>query len=102
MKFSFKAEVEGLMITLTAERIYRSKQSERFKLTINGTDSVIVVQTNRPAVEEKKNGKAPQWHIAEGKIGNKTKLENVYQQLEKAIRKQPSSFQRTLNFIQQF
>ncbi len=102
MKFSFKAEVEGMMITLTAERIYRSKQSERFKLTIVGTDSVIIVQTNRPAVEEKKAEKAVQWHVVEGKIADKNKLENVYQQLEKAIHKQPSSFQGTLNFIHQF
>ena len=91
-----------MILTLTAERIYRSKQSERFRLTIVGTDSVIVVQTNRPAVEEKKSGKAAQWHIVEGKIKDKTKLDNVYQQLEKAIHKQPSSFQGTLNFIYQF
>ncbi len=91
-----------MMITLTAERIYRSKQSERFKLTIVGTDSVIVVQTNRPAVEETKAEKAAQWHIAEGKIRDKTKLTNVYQMLEKAIQKQPPSFQGTLNFIHQF
>lgn len=102
MKFSFTAEVDGMIVTLTAERIYRSKQSERYKLTINGTDSVIVVQTNRPAVEEMKQKKAAQWHIAEGKISDKNKLANVYQQLEKAIQKQPSSFQGTLNFIHQF
>lgn len=102
VKFSFTAEVDGMILTLTAERIYRSKQSERFKLTIAGTDSVIVVQTNRPAVEEKKSGTNAQWHVAEGKIIDKNKLTNVYQQLEKAIRKQPSSFQGTLNFIHQF
>lgn len=102
VKFLFTAEVDGMIVTLTAERIYRSTQSERFKLTINATDSVIVVQTNRPAVEEKKAGKAVQWHIAEGKIMDKNKLANVFQQLEKAIRKQPSSFQGTLNFIHQF
>ena len=91
-----------MMITLTAERIYRSKQSERFKLTIVGTDSVIVVQTNRPAVEETKGGKAAQWHIVEGKIRDKNKLTNLYQMLQKAIQKQPPSFQGTLNFIHQF
>ena len=102
MKFSFTAELDGMTVTLTAERMYRSKQAERYKLTINGTDAVIVVQNNRPVVEEKKSGKAMQWHVAEGKIMDKTKLANVYQKLEKAIQKQPSSFQGTLNFIHQF
>ena len=90
------------MITLTAERIYRSKQSERYRLTIAGTDYQIVVQTNRPAVEEKKKGSAAQWYIAEGYADDKTKLTNVYQQLEKAIAQQPRSFQGTLNFIDHF
>jgi len=102
VKFSFKAEVDGQLLTLTAERIYRSKQSERFKLSITGTDYILIVQPNRPFVEAKNNGKAAQWHIVEGIAQDKSKLEKVYQQLEKAIKNQPPSFQGTLNFINQF
>lgn len=102
MKFSFTAEVDGLIITFTAERIYRSQQSERFKLTIAGTNSIIIVQTNRPATEAKRNGKAMQWHVAEGFVFDASKLRDVYQQLEKAIHHQPQSFQGTLNFVNHF
>ncbi len=91
-----------MMITFKAERIYRSQQSERFKLTIAGTNSTIILQTNRPATEIKKNNKTTQWHIIEGAVFNKAKLENMYQQLEKAIHHQPASFQGTLNFIDHF
>ena len=90
------------MLTLTAERIYRSKQSERYKLTITGTDYAIIIQTNRPAVEEKKGGKTIQWHIVEGKADKQTALDDVYKQLEKAITNQPARFQGTLNFINHF
>ena len=102
MKFCFKAEVDGLILTLTAERIYRSQQAERFKLTITGTDYMIVIQTNRPAAEIKKSSKTVQWHVVEGKTEDKQRLENVYRQLEKAIHNQPRSFQGTLNFIDHF
>ncbi len=102
MKFCFKAEVDGLMITLTAERIYRSKQSERFILSITGTDYTVIIQSNRPAAEAKNSGKAIQWHVVEGTTLDKTKLEPVYKQLEKAMNKQPPSFQGTLNFIDKF
>ena len=90
------------MLTLTAERIYRSKQSERFRLTITGTDYNIIIQTNRPLIDATKGNKVMQWHVVEGKTDDKTKLEPVYKQLEKALAKQPSSFQGTLNFIDRF
>lgn len=90
------------MLTLTVERIYRSKQSERFRLSITGTDYKIIIQTNRPAVELTKTNKAVQWHVVEGKAEDKAKLEPVYKQLEKVIEEQPGSFQGTLNFIDHF
>ena len=91
-----------MLLTLTAERIYRSKQSERYRLTITGTDYSLVLQTNRPAVEEKKNTKTVQWHIVEGVALDKDRLENVYKQLEISIDKHPSFIQGTLNFINHF
>jgi hypothetical protein len=100
--FSFKADVDGLVLTLTAERIYRSKQAERFILRIVGTDYKLVVQTNRPAVEAAKSGKTIQWHVVEGNADDKARLESVYKQLEKALQQPPSSFQATLNFIDHF
>ena len=91
-----------MVLTLTAERIYRSKQSERFRVTITGTSYKIIVQTNRPAVESTKGNKTIQWHLVEGNTEDKTKLEQVYKHLEKSLLKQPSSFQGTLNFIDRF
>lgn len=90
------------MLTLTAERIYRSKQAERFRLSITGTDYKIIIQTNRPAVESTKTNKTVQWHVVEGKADDKAKLEPVYKQLERELDRQPSSFQGTLNFIDHF
>ena len=85
-----------------AERIYRSKQSERFKLTIIGTEYELILQTNRLAMEAKPKGKAVQWHIVEGTAFDKARLENVYRQIERYINDLPSSFQGTLNFIDHF
>ena len=102
VKFSFKAEVDGLMVTLTAERIYRSKQSERFKLSITGTSYELIVQTNRPLAQAKPNGKAAHWYIIEGTAYDKTRLDKVYRQLEKYSNHLPASFQGTLNFIDHF
>ncbi len=102
MKFSFKAEVNGQWLTLDAERIYRSQQSERFKLSITGTGYVVMVQTNRPAASAKNKGKTAQWHMVEGKTEDKTMLDQVYAHLERALQNQEPVFQGTLNFIDHF
>ena len=78
MKFTFKAEMQGLLITFTAERIYCSKQNERFRLTLVGSSDSIIVQNNRPAVEAKKLNKSVQWHVVEGIVQDKAALIPVY------------------------
>lgn len=99
MEFTFKAELQGLMITFCAERIYCSKQNERYRLTLAGSGQSIVVQNNRPAIEAKKLDKTVQWHVVEGTVQDKTALLPVYKKMEETIRDIPPVLQGTLNFI---
>jgi hypothetical protein len=99
VKFTFKAEMQGLMITFTAERIYCSKQNERFRLTLVGSDESIIVQNNRPSIEAKKLNKPVQWHVVEGKVQDKAALLPVYKKIEETINNIPRVLQGTLNFI---
>jgi hypothetical protein len=99
VKFIFKAELQGLMITFTAERIYCSKQNERFRLTLANSKESIVVQNNRPATEAKKLNKPVQWHVVEGIVQDKTALLPVYKKIEETINNVPRVFQGTFNFI---
>ena len=99
VKFSFTADVDGLPVTFTAERIYRSRQAERYRLTIAGSSYTIVVQSNRPLLEGKITAKTAQWYVAEGDANDKKHLDAVYKQLEKALENTPATLQGTLNFI---
>ena len=99
VKFIFKAEMQGLMITFTAERIYCSKQNERFRLTLAGSNESIIVQNNRPAIEAKHPGKPIQWYVVEGVVNNKEALLPVYRKMEETINNIPRVLQGTLNFI---
>jgi hypothetical protein len=99
VKFTFKAEMQGMMITFTAERIYCSKQNERFRLMLVGSDESIIIQNNRPAIEAKKLNKPVQWHVVEGKVQDKDALLPVYRKIEETINDIPRVLQGTLNFI---
>jgi hypothetical protein len=57
VKFNFKLEVEGRDFTFEAERIYRSKQVERFRITAIGTGQFLIIQSNRPLIEAGKTDK---------------------------------------------
>ena len=87
------------MITFTAERIYCSKQNERFRLTLAGSNESIIVQNNRPTIEAKKLDKPVQWHVVEGTVQDKTALLPVYRKIEETINNIPHVLQGTLNFI---
>jgi len=87
------------MITFTAERIYCSKQNERYRLTLVGSNESIIVQNNRPAIETKKLNKPVQWHVVEGKVEDKAALIPVYKKMEETINNVPRVLQGTLNFI---
>jgi len=91
--------MQGLLITFTAERIYCSKQNERFRLTLVGSNESIIVQNNRPAIETKKINKSVQWHVVEGIVQDKAALLPVYKKLEETINNIPRVLQGTLNFI---
>ena len=82
-----------------AERIYCSKQNERFKLTLAGGNESIVIQNNRPAMEAKKSGKAVQWYVVEGIVKDKEALQPVYKKIEETINNIPRIVQGTFNFI---
>jgi hypothetical protein len=99
VKFTFKADFYGLMTTFTAERIYSSRQHERFRLTLAGSNESIVIQTNRPAVEGKQVHKAVQWYVVEGKVTDKEALQSVYRKIEETINNIPRIVQGTFNFI---
>lgn len=87
------------MTTFTTERIYCSKQHERFRLTLAGSNESIIIQSNRPAIEAKKLDKAIQWYIVEGVVKDKEALLPVYKKLEETINNIPRVLQGTLNFI---
>lgn len=87
------------MITFTAERIYCSKQNERFRLTLAGSSESIIVQNNRPGIEAKKLDKPVQWHVVEGNVQDKTALLPVYKKIEETMNNIPRVLQGTLNFI---
>lgn len=91
--------MQGLMITFTAERIYCSKQNERFRLTLAGSNESIIIQNNRPATEAKKLNKPVQWYIIEGAVKDKEALLPVYKKMEETINNIPRVLQGTLNFI---
>ena len=91
--------MQGLSITFTAERIYCSKQNERFRLTLMGSNESVIVQNNRPAIYAKKLNKSVQWHVVEGTVQDKAALLPVYQKLEETINNIPRVLQGTLNFI---
>jgi hypothetical protein len=99
VKFTFKAEMYGLMTTFTAERIYCSKQNERFRLMLAGSNESIIVQNNRPAMEAKKLDKPVQWYVVEGNVKDKDALLPVYRKIEQTINNIPRVLQGTLNFI---
>jgi hypothetical protein len=98
VKFNFKVETGGERLTLTAERIYASRQAERFRITITGSDYSVILQSNRPAIETKKPDKPVQWHVAEGKAEKQT-VEAIGRAIEQVIKRGPKPFQGTLNFI---
>ena len=87
------------MTTFTAERIYCSKQNERFRLMLSGNNESIIIQNNRPAIEGRKLDKPVQWHVVEGNVKDKTALLSVYKKLEETINNIPRVLQGTLNFI---
>jgi len=87
------------MTTFTAERIYSSKQHERFRISLVGSSESIVVQNNRPGIEAKKLGKPVQWYIVEGVVKDKEALQPVYKKMEETINNIPRIVQGTLNFI---
>lgn len=99
VKFNFKAELQGLMITFTAERIYRSGQHERYRLWIANSDQFIVIQNNRPAMEAKKGEKPVQWYVVEGHVKDKEALQPVYKKIAETIKNKPAVVQGTFNFI---
>jgi hypothetical protein len=99
VKFIFKAEMKGLITTFTAERIYCSKQNERFRLMLSGSNESIIIQNNRPAIQTKKLDKPVQWHVVEGKVQDKAALLPVYKKLEETMNNIPRVLQGTLNFI---
>ncbi|TKK64926.1 hypothetical protein FC093_21360 [Ilyomonas limi] len=87
------------MTTFTAERIYCSKQHERFRLMLIGSDESIIVQNNRPAMEAKKLDKPVQWYVVDGIVKDKEALVPVYKKMEETINNIPRVLQGTLNFI---
>ncbi len=100
VKFNFKAELQGLMITFTAERFYCSKQHERYRLWIANSDQFIVIQNNRPAMEAKKGEKPVQWYVVEGTVKDKDALQPVYKRIAETMKNKPAVVQATFNFIE--
>jgi hypothetical protein len=98
VKFNFKLELEKLECTFNAERIYRSKQVERFKILLVGSNKFVIIQSDRPNIEAKNLSKPINWHKVEGHIENAHTLKLIYQAVEEGIRNQPPPFQGTLNF----
>jgi hypothetical protein len=97
VKFNFKLEVEEREITFEAERIYRSKQTERYRITVIGTTQYLIVQSNRPEIENKKLDKPVIWHKVEGYIDDYRTLRLIYQEIEQSLDEPPATFQGTLN-----
>lgn len=98
MKFNFKIELEKQEITFDVERIYRSRQMERYKVSIVGTKKFIIIQSDRPYIEVKKINKAVEYRLVEGEMKNAHTLQLIFQEIEEAHKNQPPPFQGTLNF----
>ena len=98
MKFSFKLELDRQECTFDVERIYRSRQIERFRVTLIGGAKSLIVQWDKPNIEAKKLNKPVQWQMVEGNLNNMYTLQLIYQEIENGLINQPPPFQGTLNF----
>ena len=97
VRFSFQLELDKKQLTFEVERIYRSRQTERFKVMPIGAKVFIIVQCDRPNIELRKLQKPINWHKVEGYITDPHTLQLIYQEIENAFDSPPPAFQGTLN-----
>jgi hypothetical protein len=75
---------ERKIIRLSAERIYHSQTTERFKII--GHDRTIIVENDLPALRtRKRKGEIVNWKVVSGEIKNLQVYKKVLQALEMKI-----------------
>jgi len=84
MDWFLKLTIEKITYTLKAERLFINNQIEQIKITGEGVS--IVLENNRPLIEDLELNKEISWKIIKGKLKNPDILKRLINLLEDSLK----------------
>ena len=84
MDWFLKLTIEKITYTLKAERLFINNQIEQIKITGEGIS--IVLENNRPLIEDLELNKEISWKIIKGKLKNPDILKRLINLLQDSLK----------------
>jgi hypothetical protein len=84
MHWFFHINIGNIRYTLKAERLFINKQIEQIKITGEGVS--IVVESNRPLIDDLGLNREVNWKIIKGKLKDGDALTTIIKALEESLK----------------